>query len=201
MSNQAVLDREEQEQQAIRERLKKKQKEMRAKRRVDGAAGLAINSLMDMMVIILAFLLKSNGTEPIKVLPGMNPPFSVSEIKPRDTTVITITPNSIVLMEKEVLQLMDGRKVEKAMRKGGESGMIIQPLEMALRDKVEEQKNFARQTGGEFQGDLIILADHETPYLLIAQVMQTAIGTEFKKFQFAAIQDFRLSSSGRGKLE
>jgi len=200
MANEAVLDNQlDETQQAIMDRLKKKQAAKRAARRVGEKGSLTITSLMDMMTIILTFLLKNYGSEPIKMIPGVDPPFSIFEIKPRDTTVITITTGAIVLMETQVLQLVD-RKVEKTLKKGGESGMIIQPLEMALRDEVEKQKNFARQTGAEFAGELIILSDHETPYRLIAEVMQTAIVTEFKKFQFACLKDFRLGSSGLGKI-
>lgn len=46
--------------------------------------------MMDMMVIILCFLLKSYGEEPIKVLPGTDLPFSTSEVVPKDMTTISI---------------------------------------------------------------------------------------------------------------
>jgi len=36
---------------------------------------------------------------------------------------------------------------------------------------------------------MTIIADVETPYRLIAEVMQTAISTEFKKFRFAVIKN------------
>ncbi len=177
----------------LRKRLKKKQKANRKARSTPPEATLSLNSMMDMMTIILVFLLKSYGQEPIKVLPKTDLAFSTSEIMPKDMTVITITQESIVMMEQEIVKLED-RKVPKTDKKGGEGGLIIQTLETALRDEVEKQKNFARMTGSEFEGEMTIVADQGTPYRLIAEVMQTAIASEFKKFRFAVIKDVMVRS-------
>lgn len=183
------------EQKELQERLRRKRKQSRRKRRLgDDEAGLTLNSMMDIMLIILIFLLKSYGEEPIKILPDTDLPFSTSEIVPTDTTVVTITDNAIVAADKEVVRLTD-RKVDKTQKKGGATGLIIQPLETALRDEVEKQKNFARQTNSEFQGEMTIVADVETPYRLVAEVMQTAIASEYKKFRFAVIKG-KLGISG-----
>ena len=175
------------EQKLIQARLRAKRKAKRKKAVADRPVSLNLNSMMDMMTLILVFLLKSYGEEPLKVLPGTDLPFSTSEILPKDMTTISITNNAIVIMEKQVVQLTD-RKVDKSLKKGGAAGLIIQPLETALRDEVEKQKNFARQTNSEFLGEMTIVADDETPYRLIAEVMQTAIATEFKKFRFAVVK-------------
>ena len=172
----------------IRRRMKAKRKAKIAQKRLDeGPINLNLNSMMDMMTIILVFLLKSYGEEPIKVTKGTDVPFSTSEIAPSDMTVVTITDDSIVLLEKEVVKLT-GRKVDKAFKKGGDAGLVIVPLETSLREEVEKQKNVANQTKREFKGEMTIVADLETPYRLIAEVMQTAIASEFKKFRFAVIK-------------
>ena len=172
----------------LQKRMRDKRKAKRKKAHGDEKAALNLNSMMDMMTIILCFLLKNYGQEPIKVLPDMDLPFSTSEVIPKDMTTVTITGKAIVVMEQQVVPLTD-RKVDKTLKKGGATVLIIQPLETALRDAVEEQKNFARQTKGEFQGEMTIIADVETPYRLIAEVMQTAVSTEFKKFRFAVIKN------------
>ena len=73
-------------------------------------------------------------------------------------------------------------------KKGGESGLIIEPLEAALRQEVEKLKGIAMASGRTFEGDMTIIADQSTNYRLLVEVMQTAIGTEFKRFRFAVIQ-------------
>lgn len=90
--------------------------------------------------------------------------------------------------DKEVVQLTD-RKVEKHEKVGGAQGLIIKKLEISLRDEVEKHRNIARETNSKFEGEVTLIADVNTPYRLIAEVMQTSIAAEFKKFRFAVIKN------------
>lgn len=184
----ADLTPEEIQEKVLQDRLRAKRKAARAAKRGDDKGNLNLNSMMDMMVIILCFLLKSYGEEPIKVLPGTDLPFSTSEVVPKDMTTISITQTSIVVNDKEVVQLTD-RKVEKHEKVGGAQGLIIKKLEISLRDEVEKHRNIARETNSKFEGEVTLIADVNTPYRLIAEVMQTSIAAEFKKFRFAVIKN------------
>ena len=175
------------------ERLKATRKAKRAY--VEAKGGLTMNSMMDMMTIILVFLLKSYGEEPIVILPNTDVPISVSEIMPEDMTVLTVNKEGIFMGRERVLELEKG-KVPGAMKKGGESGLIIERLEEKLRKEVESLKSMAQASGRTFEGDMVIIADQSTNYRLLVEVMQTAIGTEFKKFRFAVIQG-PMKESGR----
>lgn len=173
---------------------------MRAKRKAkrDNDAGkstLTLNSMMDMMTIILVFLLKSYGEEPITILPNTDVPISTAEVLPTDMTVVTVNKAGIFLVGSRILELSEG-KVAGNFKKGGESGLIIEPLEAALRQEVEKMKGIAMASGKEFEGDMTIIADQSTNYRLLVEVMQTAIGTEFKRFRFAVIQG-SMEQSGR----
>ena len=151
-----------------------------------GKNGLGINSLMDMITIILVFLLKSYGEEPLVVLPNTDVPISTSLEDPTDMTVITINKEGIYLVRDKILELEDG-KVAANFKKGGESGLIIEPLEAKLRTQAENLKNIAMTNGKPFEGDMAIIADQSISYRLLVEVMQTAMGTEFKKFRFAVL--------------
>lgn len=192
MSNQ--LTPEEMNEKLLQARMRAKRKMKRKVGREDSGGSLNLNSMMDMMVIILCFLLKSYGEEPIKVLPGTDLPFSTSEIIPKDMTTISITDSAIVVVDKEVVKLTD-RKVDKHEKQGGAQGLIIKKLELELREQVEKQREFARQTNSKFDGEVTLIADVDTPYRLIAEVMQTSIKAEFKKFRFAVIKN-SMSASG-----
>ena len=150
---------------------------------------------MDMMTIILVFLLKSYGEEPIVILPNTDVPLSVAEVLPKDMTVLTINKEGIFLVRQRILYIEDG-KVPGNFKKGGESGLIIEPLENELRKEVEKLKGIANASGKAFEGDMTIIADQSTNYRLLVEVMQTAIGTEFKRFRFAVIQG-SMAQSGR----
>lgn len=187
------LEKQRQLEDELAARLKAKRK---AKRGADtGSTGLTLNSMMDMMTIILVFLLKSYGEEPITILPNTDVPLSTSEILPKDMTVVTVNKEGIFLVRNRVLDLNEG-KVPGNFKKGGESGLIIEPLEAQLRTEAEKLKSIAAQTGKEFEGDMTIIADQATNYRLLVEVMQTAIGAEFKHFRFAVIQGQR-AESGR----
>ena len=182
------------DQEMLQKKLADSRKAKNAARREAGDAGLTMNSMMDMMTIILVFLLKSYGEEPVRVLPDTDIPISTALVTPDDMTVVSVTRTGVFLIDKKVVDLEEGL-ISANFKKGGEGGLIIEPLENALREEVEKQKNFARMTNSEFQGDMTIVADQSTAYRVLAEVMQTAISTEFKKFRFAVIQG-NLKNSG-----
>lgn len=191
----AAPDTKKQEMQdALMKRLRAKRK---AKRQYDeGKNSLTLNSMMDMMTIILVFLLKSYGEETFVILPNTDVPISVAETLPEDMTVITVNKEGIFMIRERILDLEEGGRVSGNFKKGGESGLIIEPLEAKLRQEVEKQKSIAMASGKTFEGDLTIIADQQTNYRLLVEVMQTAIGTEFKRFRFAVIKG-GMQESGR----
>lgn len=177
----------------LADRLKAKRK---ARRGFDeGKSGLTLNSMMDMMTIILVFLLKSYGEEPLVILPNTDVPLTSLESNPEDMTVITINKEGIFMVRQRILEIEEGH-VSGNFKKGGESGWIIEPLESALRQEAEKLKSMAMASGETFNGDITIIADQSVNYRLLVEVMQTAIGTEFKRFRFAAIYG-NMKESGR----
>ncbi len=159
-------------------------------------SGLTMNSMMDMMTIILVFLLKSYGEEPIVILPNTDVPISIAENLPKDMTLLTINKEGIYLIRQKIVELEEDGRVNGNFKKGGDTGLIIEPLETALRTEVEKQKSIAMAAGTNFEGDIAIVADQSTSYRLLVEVMQTALGTEFKRFRFAVIQG-PIKESGR----
>lgn len=181
----------------LQKRLKEKRKAKKQARRGGGDGNLNLNSMMDMMTIILCFLLKSQGSQTIKITSKTDVPFSTSELTPKDMTTITIMPDSLVVLEKEVVKLQN-RTVDPKYKKGGATSLIIIPLLQNLQERVDEQKEFARKTKSEFEGELTIIADSKTPYRLLVEVIQTSLTAEFKKFKFAVINHAELGFSGVG---
>lgn len=169
----------------LADRIKQKRKDKAGYTEEGG--GLTMNSMMDMMTIILVFLLKSYGEEPIVILPKTDVPISTAEVLPKDMTLLTVNKEGIYLIREPVVSLVEGR-VSGNDKKGGESGLIIEPLELKLREEVEKQRNLAMVAGTTFEGDIAIVADQSTSYRLLVEIMQTAIGTDFKRFHFAVIQ-------------
>ena len=150
---------------------------------------LNINSMMDLMTIILVFLIDSYGNNPIQVKasPDLLIPRSNSQLSPQDTMQITITRQSIVVGDNSVVALRDGA-VDKTQKKGGENSLYIQPLFDRLTDEVSKHKNIAQLRKKPFEGVVTIVADRTTPYRLVTEVMYTAGQAQLNQFKFAVVK-------------
>lgn len=173
---------------AKRMREAKRAKRM-AKRQVDATGGMNINSMMDMMTIILVFLIDSYGNNPIQVKagPDLVIPQSVSELNPEDTMQITITRKSIIVADKTVVNVKDGQ-VDKSQKRGGENSLYIQPLFDELTEEVSRQKQMAALRRKPFEGIVTIVADRTVPYRLLTEVMYTAGQAQLANFKFAIVR-------------
>lgn len=150
--------------------------------------GLSMNSLMDIMTIILVFLLKSYSTDPVqlKSAPDLKPPFSNSELKAVESTIITVTLNNIMVDDAPVAKL-DGGKVSQADLSGG--SFLIDPLLQKLNETVEHQKRvYSFRDKKQFEGIATIVADRHVPFELLSQVMYTAGQATFGKFKFMVVK-------------
>jgi biopolymer transport protein ExbD len=160
----------------------------RKKKRADeDKLALNINSLMDIMTILLVFLLKSYSADPVQIkpAPGLQLPFAHSEMKPVESTNVTLTLGNIIVDEKKVVSLEEG-KVNPADMQGD---FLIQPLLDALADSVEHQKKIAKYNKkAEFSGIVTIIADRDVPFNLLTKVMYTAGQASFGKFKFAVVK-------------
>ena len=159
-----------------------------ARRRQDGG-GLNINSMMDIMTIILVFLIDSYGNNPIQVKagPDLIIPRSTSELSPQDTMQITITRKSILVGDKEVVKIKDGQ-VDKSHKRGGENSLYIQPLFDQLTEEVSRHKQMAALRKQPFDGVATIVSDRTTPYRLVTEVMYTAGQAQLANFKFAIVK-------------
>jgi biopolymer transport protein ExbD len=158
------------------------------KRQMEGGA-LNINSMMDMMTIILVFLIDSYGNNPIQVKagPDLSIPRSTSELSPQDTMQITITRKAILVGDKEVVKIKDG-EVDKSHKQGGEKSLNIQPLFDKLTEEVSRHKQMAALRKQPYEGVATIVSDRTTPYRLVTEVMYTAGQAQLTNFKFAIVK-------------
>ena len=165
----------------------------RKKREEPKGASMNINSLMDIMVIILVFLLKSYGDEPLKVeAEDIKAPSSMAELTPKDMTTISVTQKAILVDDKKAVDVKNGA-VDKSQKRGGENALEITPLLEKLTDAVKRkkrEKELMRQT---YEPVVTIIADQAIPYRLVTEVMYTAGQAELSQFKIAVIKKARNS--------
>ena len=169
---------------------KRKAKKARRRERQSEQTTLNINSLMDAFVIILCFLLKSFGSDPVQIRESdeLKLPRTTSSDPLVDAVVIGVSRRSIQVDDNKVADLRNGA-VDESMKRDGQEGLLINPLYDRLKEKVQHLKMIAARTPNrEFQGIALVVADKETSYRLITEVLYTAGQAEFEKFKFVAAE-------------
>jgi biopolymer transport protein ExbD len=151
-------------------------------------ADISINSLLDVLSVILMFLLKSytSSSVVLKQSRDLTPPFSNTDTAAEDSTAVTITLKDILLQDKPIAQLENGKVLE---RDTSHAGMLIEPLFQALQDEVQHQRKIeARNPKAPFKGIVTIIADRNVPSPIIMEVMYTAGLAEYGKFKFLLVK-------------
>lgn len=175
----------------------------RGRKRLGKTMELPLTSMMDILVIILVFLLKSyaTSTNSFSSVAGIELPSSVSPDIPADSLQVIVTPEGMTFEDERVVefvQTMDSYGDEPTYsmkpRDLDEGGKRIVPLYDALmssREKSEilRAKSSARDTEGRplpFDGVLAIQADRRINYDTIRKVMYTAAAAGYRTFRFLA---------------
>ncbi len=137
--------------------------------------GLNLVSLMDIFTILVFFLLV-NSTE-VETLPsdrGLTLPESVSRELPRETVVVAVTLNDI---------LVQGRRVASVADVMASEGTVIPELVEALRAQ------HSRALRASLEGaEVTIMGDRELPYSLLRRIMATCTEADYARLSLAVNQ-------------
>ena len=138
--------------------------------------GLNLVSLMDIFTILVFFLLVNSAE--VQELPSaksIEMPESVSEQKPRETVVVLVSNEQILVQGEPVMAVADALAVE---------GNVIVPLAAALNDQarrlVREESTADRE--------VTILGDKTVPYRLLRKVMATCTDADYGRVSLAVMQ-------------
>lgn len=178
----------------------------RGRRKVRHGFELQLTSMMDVMVIIVVFLLKSYSTtvNSFSTLPGLKLPISKSEDVPTDSLQVIITPENMTFENERILEFIVTAAAVGSKDAGyafkpqdlDEGNRRIVPLYDALmkaRSKAEllRAKSQARDAQGNplpFDGVLAIQADKRVQYDTVRKIMYTAAAAGYKTFRFLAMK-------------
>ena len=140
---------------------------------------LRLNSMMDMFTILLVFLLKSFSAEGqlATVTQDLRLPESTSTRMPKVSPIVSVTKEWIILDDKPLVKLVD--------LKAGD-GLVIPELDKALAFA----RSVAEQIGQQdvslgFHGIVDIMADRETPFMIVKRVMFTCGKNGYNNMQLA----------------
>ncbi len=141
---------------------------------------LNMNSMMDMMTIILLFLLKSFSTEGALVTASEQLRLPVSEQgqKPKKELTVSIAKDVVLVNDQFVMQ------VDEIMQ----DEMLLGPLAQRLSEYAIQEQELQIDVGKEFTHEVIIQGDEKIPFELLFKVMYTCSKTEFYKMRLLTVK-------------
>lgn len=156
--------------------------------RAKKGGALNLVSLMDIFTILVFFLLV-NSSE-VEVLPNaknIQLPQSIAEEKARETVIVLIGEQQILVQGKPVAQVDDVMNM---------SGNIIVELKEALRR--QSDRVLRREANEAIENrEVTIMGDKEIPYRLLKKVMATCTDAKYGRISLAVMQK---SSDQLGQL-
>lgn len=169
-----------------------------AKNRVEpGITFLNITAMMDMMTIILVFLLKSlsSSTASLPQSQDLQLPKSILTTEPEsepEGLPVIVSKSQIIVGESVVCPVPPDAAeygTEAKYKRGSRNDYFIVPLGSSLQAWRDSDKRIRMATGKDpNHSEAILIADSQTPYRLLSEVMYTLGQTEFSKFHMMVLQ-------------
>ncbi len=148
-------------------------------KRKKGTVAFNMVSLMDIFTILVFFLLvSSSDVEELQNNKSIRLPESTAEKKPRETLVVMVNNEDIIVK---------GRKVATVSEVMNNNKTTI-PL---LRKELDYQVNRAKLAiapGEKFVGEITIMGDRKIPYQLLKKIMVTCAQASYTKLSLAVNQ-------------
>jgi biopolymer transport protein ExbD len=159
----------------------------RGKKEEQGA--LNLTSLMDVVSIIVVYLLKNYGADPVLIMPtaGQKVPMSLADSPIQDGIPVYIAARSITFGSKKIVQIDENGDIEA----GAVQNHLIGPLYDAMAEEADKSKQMAAAQGNdEWSGRVILVGDQSLKFSTLVDVMYTAGRAEYREYAFCVIQSY-----------
>lgn len=141
--------------------------------------GLNLTSLMDVFTILVFFLLFNTSSGEVLEAPReIKLPDSAVEIKPRETVVIMVTPDMV---------LVQGQLVAATAEVLATKNETIAPIAKRL-DQLERSIIGIATKGLVESKEVTLLADKSIPFTVLKKIMSTCTTAGYGKISLAVIQ-------------
>lgn len=157
------------------------QRRMRRLARIGNKSGSGLNltSLMDIFTILLLYLLVNQSDTPLEPPKDVKLPDSIVETKPRETVVVTVNADQVIVKGEVVASM------EEIL---GSGKGIIAPI----RDRMVEIRESSIGLGAEEEEDksteVTIMADRKVHYSVMKRVMASCTAAGYTKISLAVNQ-------------
>jgi len=142
-------------------------------------AGLSLVSLMDVFTILVFFLLSNSSSNEVLSNPKeISLPDSVVESKARETIVIFVSQEVILLQGEPVMATSEALASKKEI--------IVSLRDELLKQKQKEMSIGAKTKPG--SKEVTLMADKKIPFKLLKRIMSTCTSAGYGKISLAVIQ-------------
>ncbi|MDH5324989.1 MAG: biopolymer transporter ExbD [Gammaproteobacteria bacterium] len=143
-----------------------------------GIPGMNLTSLMDVFTILVFFLLVNSGSSEVLEPPKqITLPDSVVETKPRETVVILVTPDFVIVQGEQVVAMSEV--------------IASKEIVIALREKLMEIKGNVIGTSTKAiseSSEVTILAHKTIPFKILKKIMSSSTYAGYEKISMAVLQ-------------
>ncbi len=141
---------------------------------------MALVPFVDMLMMLVVFLLLHSSD--VEILPNtknITIPESVAELKPRETVVVMVTTEDLLVNGRVVAKVADVSR--------DDNQLIIEALRAALKEQSDSSLRSAAQEDLA-EREVTIMGDKGTPFTVLKKVMATATAADYGKVSLAVIQ-------------
>jgi biopolymer transport protein ExbD len=140
---------------------------------------LNLTSLMDVFTILVFFLLVNSATVEVLQQPKqITLPDSVVETKPRETVVIFVGMEEVLVQGVPVARVADIQATDSAE---------IEPISVRLAELSGSVIGLSTQAVAESQ-EVTVLADKSVPFSVLKKIMATCTGQGYTRVSLAVVQ-------------
>jgi biopolymer transport protein ExbD len=144
-----------------------------------------LTSLMDVFTILVFFLLVNSAASEVLDTPKqITLPDSIVESKPRETVVVFVSPERVMVQGESVVLVEDILAME---------GQDIEPIARRLSELRDNVIGFRTLVVAESQ-EITILADKSVPFSVIKKIMSTCTSQGYGRISLAVMQKAQLAS-------
>jgi len=152
---------------------------VRMTRNQNAVPKLSLTSLMDVFTILVFFLLFNSGTAEVLQQPKqITLPDSMVEAKPRETVVIFIGKEDVLVQGVVVARVADIQALESPE---------IEPIGVRLAELSRNVIGLSTQAVAESH-EVTVLADKSVPFSVVKKVMATCTGQGYTRVSLAVVQ-------------
>ncbi len=141
---------------------------------------LNLVSLMDIFTILVFFLLvNSSSTPQLPSQKDLKLPTSIAQKAPKETLVLSITPESVLIQGREVAKIQDIANTQDE---------VIAPLKTELEFQIRNKSTRVNPSENGKGHAITIMGDENIAYDILRKILATCQQSQYTEIAFAATQ-------------